>query len=78
MDARPPLHLHLLAHPRSLQANTLASALMRRFVEPPGSGGLRIPVFFTPDRGDDLPPRFELGRRPGSRCGSSQHRRGVG
>ncbi|MGH8564902.1 MAG: hypothetical protein ACREXW_12790 [Gammaproteobacteria bacterium] len=41
----------------------MASALMRRFVEPPASGGLRIPVFFTPDRGDDLPP--ELGKEGG-------------
>jgi hypothetical protein len=56
MDARPPLHLYLLAHPKSAEANNVASALMRRFVEPPASGGLRIPVFFTPDRGDDLPP----------------------
>ena len=54
MATRPPLHLHLLAHPKSEGANELASALMRRFVEPPASGGLRIPVFFTPDRGDDL------------------------
>jgi hypothetical protein len=61
MRFRPPLHLHLLAHPKSLQATTLASALMRRFMEPPGSGGLRIPVFFTPDRGDDLPPRLGSG-----------------
>lgn len=34
---------------------------MRRFVEPPASGGLRIPVFFTPDRGDDLPPSLGPG-----------------
>lgn len=33
---------------------------MTRFVERPASGGLRVPVFFTPDRGDDLPP--SLGR----------------
>lgn len=61
METRPPLHLHLLAHPRSVAANTMATALMRRFVEPPASGGLRIPVFFTPDRGDDLPPSLGLG-----------------
>jgi len=52
----PPLHIHLLAHPRSEVANGLAQALMNRLVEPPASGGLRIPVFFTPDWGDDLPP----------------------
>lgn len=56
MDNRPPLHLYLLAHPQSNSANKLALDLMQRFVEPPASGGLRIPVFFTPDRGDDLPP----------------------
>lgn len=56
MDRRPPLILHLLAHPKSVDANELATALMHRYVEPPASGGLRIPVFFTPDRGDDLPP----------------------
>lgn len=60
MDLRPPLHLHLLAHPRSLDATTLAAALMCRFVEPPASGGLRIPVFFTPEREDDLPPEVDL------------------
>lgn len=59
MTTLPPLHLHLLAHPQSAEANQLAAALMRRFVEPPASGGLRIPVFFTPDRGDDLPPALD-------------------
>jgi hypothetical protein len=59
MTTRSPLHLHLLAHPKSDGANELASALMRRFVEPPASGGLRIPVFFTPDRGDDRPPELD-------------------
>ncbi len=61
MNTRAPLHLHLLAHPKSGEANKLATALRRRFVEPPASGGLRIPVFFTPDRGDDLPPRLGPG-----------------
>ena len=61
MDTRPPLHIHLLAHPQSEAANALASALMRRFVEPPASGGLRVPVFFTPDRGNDLPPDIDKG-----------------
>lgn len=56
MDKRPPLILHLLAHPKSVDANELATALMRRYVEPPASGGLRVPVFVTPDHGDDLPP----------------------
>ncbi|PTN11890.1 TIR domain-containing protein [Nitrosomonas aestuarii] len=61
MDIRPPLHLHLLAHPQSEQANALAAMLMHRFVEPPASGGLRVPVFFTPDDGDDLPPTLNAG-----------------
>lgn len=51
-----PLHLHFLAHPKSEVANKIAAGLMRRFIEPPLSGGLRIPVYFTPDRGTDLPP----------------------
>lgn len=61
MIAQPPLHLHILAHPKSTLANALASELMRRFMAPPASGGLRIPVFFTQDRGDDLPPRIGVG-----------------
>jgi hypothetical protein len=59
MNTRPPLHLHFLAHPQSIEANAFAVALMHRFVEPPASGGLRIPVFFTADRGDDLPPALD-------------------
>lgn len=56
MDIRPPLHIHLLAHPKSVDAKELVSKLTNRFVEPPACGGLRVPIFFTPDRGDDLPP----------------------
>jgi hypothetical protein len=59
MDKRPPLHLYLLAHPKSETATKLAVDLMQRFVEPPASGGLRIPVFFTPDLGKDLPPELD-------------------
>lgn len=55
---RPPLHVHLLAHPLSSNAKEIAQALMARLVEPPASGGLRVPVFFTPDWGDSLPPRL--------------------
>ncbi|MDR4651779.1 MAG: hypothetical protein MRJ52_05190 [Nitrosomonas sp.] len=55
MDTRPPLRLHLLAHPKSETVSDLAAQLMHRFVEPPASGGLHVPVFFTPDRDDDLP-----------------------
>lgn len=57
--ARPPLHVHLLAHTRSAPANQIAHALMARLVEAPASGGLRVPVFFTPDWADGLPPRLD-------------------
>lgn len=67
----PPLHLHLLAHPKSDSANQLASELMTRFVEPPASGGLRIPVFFCPDKGDDLPPKLNVDG--GLILGAAQH-----
>ncbi len=57
--AKPiPLRLFLLAHPKSESAALLAQELMRRFVDPPASGGLRLPVFFTPDRGDGKPPEW--------------------
>ena len=32
---------------------------MKRFMDPPASGGLRIPVRMTPDRGDGLPPQWD-------------------
>lgn len=56
MGIKQPLVVHLLAHPGSTDAKFVASALRDRFVEPPASGGLRVPVFFTPDTGDGLPP----------------------
>lgn len=59
MIAKSPLLLHLLAHPKSESAKAVATALMHRFVEPPASGGLRVPVRFTPERGDDLPPQLD-------------------
>ncbi len=71
MDIRPPLHIHLLAHPKSVEARELASKLMSRFVEPPACGGLRVPVFFTPDRGDDLPPT--LSSEDGLNLEAAQH-----
>ena len=55
---RTPLQLYLLAHPHSTAAQRLALELMPRFMEPPATGGLRLPVFFTPDRGDGLPPAW--------------------
>lgn len=54
-----PLRLFLLAHPQSESAGLLGQELMRRFVDPPASGGLRVPVFFTPDCGDGLPPAWD-------------------
>jgi hypothetical protein len=59
MISLPPFHIHLLAHPKSIKAGELARALMRRFMAPPASGGLRLPVFFTRDLGDDLPPMLD-------------------
>ena len=56
-----PFRLFLLAHPRSISAGLLAQELMRRFVDMPASGGLRIPVFLTPDDGSGLPPLWEGG-----------------
>ena len=56
---RVPLRLFLLAHPQSKSAGLLAQELMRRFVDPPASGGLRLPVFLTPERSDGLPPGWD-------------------
>ena len=71
MTTRAPLQLLLLAHPKSALANQIAEALISRFVEPPASGGLRIPVFFTPDKGDDCPP--ELNGVGGLNLNAAQH-----
>lgn len=54
-----PLQLHLLAHPDSKPSRRLAEALMDRFMDPPATGGLRVPVWLTPDRGDGLPPDWD-------------------
>ncbi len=54
-----PLQLHLLAHPDSKPSRRLAEAIMQRFMDPPASGGLRVPVWMTPDRGDGLPPQWD-------------------
>ncbi len=56
---RPPLQLFFLFHPKSADARAFAEKLMDRFVEPPISGGLRLPVRFSPDRGDGLPPTLD-------------------
>jgi hypothetical protein len=68
---RVPLHLHLLAHPGSSSAGLLTQELMRRFVEPPSSGGLRLPIRFTPDRGDGLPPEWD--RDDGINLDAAEH-----
>lgn len=53
-----PLRLFLLAHPKSIACQALALALVRRFVDPPATAGLRIPTRLTPDLGSDLPPAW--------------------
>ncbi len=50
------LRLFLLAHPQSQSAHQLALELMRRFVDPPGRGGLRVSVRLTPHNTAGLPP----------------------
>lgn len=71
MGTKLPLVVHLLAHPRSDNAMSIAAALRDRLVEPPSSGGLRIPVFFTPDSGDSLPP--SLGNSNGLDLDANEH-----
>lgn len=51
-----PIQFHLLYHASSPAAKQVAKGLFERFVDPPLSGGLRVPVFFTPEREDGLPP----------------------
>ena len=60
MNRRPLLHLHLLAHPESATARQLCVDLQQHFVAPPVSGGIRIPVFYTPANGDSLPPALDV------------------
>ena len=55
-STRLPLRLFLLAHPQSQSAHQLALELMRRFVDPPGRGGLRVSVRLTPHNTAGLPP----------------------
>lgn len=54
-----PLRLFLLAHPQSATAGLLATELMRRFVDPPGRGGLRLSVRLTPHNTSGLPPDWQ-------------------
>lgn len=55
-DSSGPIQFHFLCHPGSELAKVVARGLFERFVDPPLSGGLRVPVFFTPEREDGLPP----------------------
>lgn len=71
MATCPTLVVHLLAHPNSESAQAVADALRSRLVEPPASGGLRVPVFFTPDKGDGLPPA--VGAPDGLNLDAAQH-----
>jgi len=54
-----PLRFYLIAHSASKPSQRLAEALMLRFMDPPASGGLRVPVQMMPDRGDGLPPQWD-------------------
>ena len=58
MSYLPPLHIHLLFHPASVDGRKLGESLVPRFLAAPAVRGLRVPVFLTPDRGDGLPPRL--------------------
>ena len=51
-----PIKFHILFHPGSVAGRIVAHRLFHRFVEPPLSGGLRVPILFTPDLSDGLPP----------------------
>lgn len=66
-----PLQLHLLAHPKSEPSWRLTEALMRRFMDPPASGGLRVPVLMTPDTGDGSPPEWDTD--DGVRLDAAEH-----
>jgi|GEM_PF-1589799 len=57
---RIPLQLFLLAHSQSDSAQLLAEELMKRFVDPPATGGLRLPVFFTRQNSEGLPPTWNV------------------
>lgn len=56
MPPLPPLCITLLFHPKSEHGRDVAFRLFSKLVAPPLSGGLRLPVYFGPDLGDDMPP----------------------
>ncbi len=54
---KPPLRIVLLFHPRSDSARDLAKAMYQRFSgDASGAVGLRIPIAYSPDNDDGLPP----------------------
>ncbi|MFM8726791.1 MAG: hypothetical protein ACKON9_16900, partial [Planctomycetaceae bacterium] len=59
-----PLRLFLIAHPKSTGSQKLATELMRRFVDPPGRGGLRVSVRFAPPNDAGMPPDWNLQLAP--------------
>ncbi|WP_160168391.1 TIR domain-containing protein [Novipirellula maiorica] len=59
MPYQPPLHIHLLFHPASADGRKIAESLVPKFLSAPAVRGLRVPIFLTPDREDDLPPRLQ-------------------
>lgn len=58
MQYRPPLQIHVLFHPDSVEGRTLAETMVPGFLAAPAVRGLRVPIFLTQDRGDALPPRL--------------------
>ncbi|MFV8750754.1 TIR domain-containing protein [Nannocystaceae bacterium ST9] len=57
-----PLLVHLLHHPRSEPARSLALGLHHELTSDPAVPGLRVPIVFTPDEGSGHPPLVdELG-----------------
>lgn len=56
MLAKPPLHVHLLFHPKSQVARELTDAILPEWMAPPGVQGTRVPIFLTPDDGTGQPP----------------------
>jgi hypothetical protein len=47
--AKPPLHLHFLAHSGSEAAKEVADLLAHAYLDPLLSGGLQVPVWLVPD-----------------------------
>jgi hypothetical protein len=53
--AKPPLHLHFLAHAGSEAAMGVADLLAHAYLDPPLSGGLQVPVWLSPQLDADNP-----------------------